>query len=300
MSIEQLNEQFGIADIVKFEAGQGDLPCIQVTSKLAAATIYLHGAHVTQFQPADQEPVLFMNSKSWFEDGKPIRGGVPICYPWFGGHPTDETLPAHGIVRLIQWDVESVTQNGGIVLITLKTQSDEETLELWPFKFELRHIIAVGSNLSMTLQTTNTDDKDLNITQALHTYLAIKDIHNVQVVGLESHPYADKVAGVDTHAPNGPIHFTGEFDSVFCDTQATCMVIDPDMGREISVAKSSSDSTIVWNPWIKKSAYLPDMADDEWPNMVCVETANVGQNVVTIAPGNKHEMTSNIRVTKLK
>lgn len=300
MSIEQLNEQFGITDVVTFANGKGNLPSIQVTSPLASATVYLHGAHVTHWQPTGEEPVLFVNSASWFEDGKPIRGGVPICFPWFGPHLVDESKPSHGFVRLSQWDVESITQDdAGNVIITLMTASNDETYNLWPFEFELRHVITVGKTLSLSLRTTNTDDKELKITEALHTYFSVKDIHNVQVAGLEGRPYLDKVAGKDTHAADGPLHFTGEFDSVFCDTQATCMIIDPGMGREISIAKKGSDTTVVWNPWIKKSADLPDMADDQWQQMVCVETVNAGHNIVTVEPGQTKTMTSIISVAKL-
>lgn len=301
MSIQQLNEQFGIANTVTFAAGKGDLPCIQVTSELATATVYLHGAHVAAWQPAGEEPVLFMNSASWFEDGKPIRGGVPVCFPWFGPNLADETLPAHGFVRLAQWDVQSITQDAsGNVIITLFTQSNEDTLDLWPFAFELRHIITVGKTLTMSLQTVNTDEKEMKITEALHTYFEVSDIHNIQVAGLEGRPYLDKVAGKDTFAPNSPLKFTGEFDSVFCDTQATCMIIDTDKNREISIAKEGSNSTVVWNPWINKSKALPDMADDEWVGMVCVETVNAGKNIVTIKAGDTHTMTSIISVTKIK
>ena len=300
MNIDTLNKQFGIANVVTFTAGNGDLPCITLTSKLANATIYLQGGHITHWQPTGEKPVLFMNSKSFFEDGKPIRGGVPICFPWFGAHPTNEKLPAHGIVRAKQWEVESITQDPvGNVIVTLLTKSDQASYDLWPFKFELRHIITVGSTLNLNLQTQNTDDKEFKITQALHTYLAIKNIHNVQIAGLEGCPYFDKVATANTHAPQSPLHLTGEFDSVFCDTQATCRVIDPDMGRQISVAKTGSDSTIVWNPWISKSAKMQDMADHEWPQMLCIETANAGHNIITLKPGDQHEMTSMISVTKL-
>ncbi|HAI10684.1 MAG TPA: D-hexose-6-phosphate mutarotase [Phycisphaerales bacterium] len=301
MSIEQLNEQFGIDNIVTFTTGKGDLPCIEVKSPLATATVYLHGAHLTHWQPTGEEPVLFMNSASWFEDGKPIRGGVPICFPWFGPHLVDENMPAHGIVRVKAWDVESIAQdNAGNIVITLATESNDETYELWPFEFKTRFVITVGKTLSMSLQTQNTDDKELKITEALHSYFSVSDIHNVQVVGLEGRPYLDKVAGVDTHAPDGPLHFTGEFDSVFCDTQATCMIIDEAKNREISIAKQGSDATVVWNPWINKSKALPDMADNEWPQMLCVETVNAGHNIVTIKPGDTHAMTSIISVTKIK
>ena len=301
MSIEQLNEQFGIKDVVTFTTGKGDLPCIEVTSPLASATIYLHGAHVTHWQPAGAEPVLFMNSASWFENGKPIRGGVPICFPWFGPNLLDETKPAHGFVRLSQWDVQSITQDAtGNIVIILATESNDDTYDMWPFEFEIRHVITIGKTLSMSLQSTNTDEKDMKITQALHTYFCVSDIHHVQVVGLEGRPYLDKVAGQDTHAPDGPLHFTGEFDSVFCDTQATCMIIDEAKNREISIAKEGSNATVVWNPWINKSKDLPDMADNEWLQMLCVETVNAGKNIVTIKPGESHTMTSIISVTKIK
>jgi glucose-6-phosphate 1-epimerase len=301
MSIDQLNTQFGITNVVTFANGKGNLPCIQVTSPLASATVYLHGAHVTHWQPAGEEPVLFMNSASWFEEGKPIRGGVPVCFPWFGPHPMDETKPAHGFVRLNAWDVESITQDdAGNVIITLFTESTDASYDLWPFEFELRYVVTIGKTLSLSLQTNNTDEKEMKITEALHTYFAISDIHNIQVAGLEGRPYLDKVAGKPAQSPEGPIRFTGEYDTVYGDTQATCMIIDEAKNREISIAKEGSDATVVWNPWINKSQALPDMADNEWPQMVCVETVNAGHNLATVKPGKQHAMTSIISVAKIK
>ncbi len=305
-TLAQLKERFalpvakdatpGTPAKVDFQTGQGGLPCIVVNTPLASATIYLHGAHVAAYQPRGASPVLFMSEKSWFEDGKPIRGGVPICFPWFGPKVDNDQAPAHGFVRLKQWTLQAVTEqaDGGIVLL-LTTQDDAATRALWPHAFELAHRITVGRTLTLSLEMHNPGPSDCTFEAALHTYFTVQDIHKVSVLGLEKTQYLSKVEGGTFDQGDKPITFTAETDRVY-DSPADTVIDDPSLGRRISVAKQQSRSTVVWNPWIAKAKAMPDFGDEEWPGMLCVETANVKQHAITLPAGGRHVMTAIISV----
>ena len=275
-----------LPDTVRLERGIGNLPCLTVTSPLATATVYHHGAHVALFQPHGERPVLFMSQQSRSEPGKPIRGGVPVIYPWFGPHPADPTAPAHGTARLTEWSLISATQSpdGTVALL----------FALPPF---LQYRIAIGRQLDLTLEVHNPDPNPLRFEEALHTYFAVSNIHQCSVTGLESAAYDSSVEGV-IQKPQGPdpIRFTGETDRLYLNTRATCVLHDPGWQRRVVVEKSGSDSTVVWNPWITKSKAMPDFGDDEWPGMLCIETVNARKNAVTIAPGQRHAMRATVHV----
>jgi len=246
----------------------------------AEAHIYQHGAHVAHFQPRGQKPVLFMSAKSWFEPDKPIRGGVPICFPWFGPAKT----PAHGLARLRDWKIEQTTANSMLFSLGLPP-------------FEAKFNVVVGSALRMTLEVRNTGTQPEQFEEALHTYLAVGDIRQVTVTGLENTDYLDNLTGLSrkNQGPE-PIHFTGETDRVYLDTRATCVVNDPVLKRRLIIEKKGSDDTVVWNPWVAKAKAMPDFGDDEWPFMLCIETANCKQHAVTLAPGATHTMEAVVRV----
>jgi len=298
--LETLQRQFEIPGIVRIEPGNGGLTRLVITSPQAAAEIYLHGAHVTRFEPAGQRPVLWMSRRSWFEPGKPIRGGVPICFPWFGPKPNDPAAPTHGLVRLRQWTIESVRHDSaaGAVIATLSFRSDASTRAFWPGDFLIRHIVTVGPSLQMRLEVTNTSTQSIRFDEALHTYLAVGDIREVFVEGLGGTTYLDKAGGQSTQRQqiDPQIRFTGETDRVYFDTQATCVVHDPQFRRRIQIEKSGSNATVVWNPWIAKARSMPDFGDDEWPGMVCVETVNALKHAVELQPGQTHAMAARVTV----
>jgi glucose-6-phosphate 1-epimerase len=251
----------------------------------AEAHIYKHGAHVAHFQPRGQKPVLWMSTKSWFEPGKPIRGGVPICFPWFGPKKDDPSAPGHGLARLRDWTVEHLVDHSLVFALALAP-------------WEARFTVAVSAALTMTLEVRNTGTKPEQFEEALHTYLAVGDIRQVSVTGLENTDYLDNTVGLARkNQGNEPIRFTGETDRVYLDTRATCIVNDPVWNRRLIIEKSGSDATVVWNPWIAKAKAMPDFGDDEWPGMLCIETANCKQHAVTLAPGATHKMQAVIRVT---
>ncbi len=295
--LEQLQSRFSIPGCIAFESGEGGLTRAVLNAAGGAARLYLHGAHVAHFQPAGQKPLLFMSAASHFEAGKPIRGGVPICFPWFGPHPSNSSAPAHGFARLKSWSVDSTTKTeGGAVQIVLSLRSQAEDKQWWPHDFHAKYTVTVAEQLRLALEIHNTDSQPMQFAEALHTYFHVGDIRKVSIGGLENTTYIDKVqAGKRVLQPPQAIAFTGETDRVYLDTRGACTAHDPAGGREISVAKENSDTTVIWNPWIAKAKAMADFGDEEWTGMLCIETCNVADYCVTLPSGRSHRMTAIIR-----
>ncbi|MGB8168973.1 MAG: D-hexose-6-phosphate mutarotase [Chthoniobacteraceae bacterium] len=285
-----------IPGIATFHAGPDGLTRLRVASALATAEITLDGAHVTHFQPAGAAPVLFLSRSSHFAPGKPIRGGVPVCFPWFGpraGHPES---PAHGFARVHCWEAESLAaEESGSVTAILRLASDEQTRAHWPHDFIARLRIDVARQLTITLHVENTGPAQFQFEEALHTYFAVSDIREVLITGLEGAAYIDKTDSLKRKQLGSEhLRLAAETDCVFPATTATCIINDPALHRRILVEKSGSQTTVVWNPWIAKAAAMPDFGDDEWPQMLCIETANTGDDAITLAPGSTHSMSATI------
>lgn len=301
-TLEELRKQFNIPGVVEVEAGRGRLPKVAVTTDLATAEFYLHGAHLTQFQPRGEKPVLFMSEESHFETGKPIRGGVPVCFPWFGPRAQPPDSPAHGFARLRSWTLESCKRRAdGAVYVVFALPSDEATMRYWPHPFVMRLSFTVARSLEMMLeiQGSGSGSAGLTFEEALHTYLQVGDVRQVSVEGLENTSYLDKVdSGRAKTQPVEPIRISGETDRVFLNTRSTCVLRDPVLERSIIVEKEGSNSTVVWNPWIDKSRAMADFGDEEWPRMICIETANVGDGAVRLAAGESHRMRAHLRVSR--
>jgi len=278
-----------MTQITKDPFGQ---PHIAVRTPVATGSVHLHGATVTGWTPAKHEPVLWVSSKSIFDGQTPIRGGVPICAPWFGAHATDPDAPAHGLVRVEPWTLD----HSGI--------SEEETLlglGLEMPGLTYTYGVMLGHTLKMVLEITNTGDAERRVEAALHTYLAVSDAREVTVTGLENAAYLDKAggspAGSSAVAATGePIRFTAETDRVYVDTDDDVVLHDPGLNRRITVAKDGGRSTVVWNPWVAKSARMKDFGDDEWTGMCCIESAAVGDDAWTLAPGAAATLTAHVSV----
>ncbi|MEI8235520.1 MAG: D-hexose-6-phosphate mutarotase [Verrucomicrobiota bacterium] len=281
-----------IPGLARLVTGSSGLPRYEITTPLAQAHIYLHGAHVARFVPAGQLPLLWVSTKSCFEPGKPIRGGVPVIFPWFGPRRGDPDAPAHGFARTRSWTLESVVQEpGGAVVVTLRLEPDAATRALWgePHDWVLRHRITIATALTMELEIENRGSAPFRCEEALHTYFHVSDVRQIAVHGLEAAEYYDNADGMGRKRQAGePIRFTAETVRTHVHTPAACAIDDPGLNRRILVEKEHSRSTIVWNPWIAKAQAMPDFGDDEWLRMVCVETGNVADNALEIAPGARH------------
>ncbi|QLQ03380.1 MAG: dihydroxy-acid dehydratase [Thiobacillus sp.] len=288
--------RFAIPGQLSFRVGAGGLTYADIDNHAGRATICLQGAHVVSFRPKSQHaPVVWVSDAAKFAPGKSIRGGAPVCWPWFGAHASAASFPAHGFARTVPWTVTgSRKRNDAKTEITLELLDNEQTRAQWPHATRLSLTVIVGDKLEMHLATTNTGTAPIQIGEALHTYFHISDIGAVKVAGLEGATYHDKVDNFATRKQSGAIGFDGEVDRVYVNTPADCVIVDAGLKRRIRIAKTGSQSTIVWTPWTEKAEKMGDMGKGKsgagWREMVCVESANAMDNVVTVAPGETHTM----------
>jgi glucose-6-phosphate 1-epimerase len=291
--ITALNTQFGIDGQLVFVEDASGLVIAEINNELGSASLCLQGAHLMTWQPKTQAvPVVWLSRDTRPAAGKSIRGGAPVCWPWFGAHATESGFPGHGFARTVPWSViESGTEPCGATRLTLRLQVSDKTRAQWPVACSLDLTVIAGESLRMELRTENTGDADFVIGEALHTYFQIGDIGAVNVTGLEGCEYWDKVGGSTLRRQDGAIGFSGETDRVYINTSAECVIHDDKLKRRIHVAKSGSLSTVVWTPWIEKAGKMGDMGQpDGWREMVCVESANAIENVVRVAAGATHTL----------
>lgn len=282
--------------MVVTQEGSGGLPFIYIVNQAAQAKICLLGATVMEFQPQDADPVLWTSPKSFYAVGTPIRGGIPVCWPWFGAHPTPG-FPAHGFVRTLLWRfIGSQEVSPELTVVELGLEDDESTRRLWPHAFSLRLRVEVGAELSVTLVTTNSGSEEFPFSSALHTYFQISDIEAIQVDGLENVPFLSKVHNFEQFVEAEPVRFTRQTDRVYLNTTSTCVIQDPNWHRQIFVEKEGSQTTVVWNPWSKISAEVADLGPGAYQQYVCVETVLGPQEKKRLPAGETHEMTTRFRL----
>jgi glucose-6-phosphate 1-epimerase len=276
------------------------LPHLMIDSELATAQVFFHGAHIAAWTPEGAaHPVLWLSTRSMFRADKAIRGGVPICFPWFSAHKADPRAPAHGFARLAEWTMIEAAEERGLITLAFELATRPHASPAWPHDARAVFRVAIGGALDMRLQVENIGAGPFTFEEALHTYIAAGDVRQVEITGLEHSDYLDKVEGfARKHQGVQPIRFTGETDRVYLDTTATCRIVDDAWSRTIEVQKSGSRTTVVWNPWAGRAATFSDFGADEWPRMVCVETANVGEAAVRLEPGARHEMSARISLLR--
>jgi D-hexose-6-phosphate mutarotase len=291
--ITTLNTQFGIKGQLVFKEDASGLVIAEINNLQGSASLCLQGAHLMTWKPVSQDvPVIWLSRDAKLAPGKSIRGGAPVCWPWFGAHATESGFPGHGFARTVPWRViESGIESNGATRLSLRLETSEKTLAQWPHESNLVLTVIVGETLRMELVTENTGEHDFVIGEALHTYLQIGDISAASVTGMEGCEYWDKVGGTNLRRQEGIISFTSEVDRVYVSCQAVCVIHDEKLKRRIHIAKSGSASTVVWTPWLEKANKMGDMGQpDGWREMVCVETANAIDNTVKVASGARHTM----------
>lgn len=281
---------------VRLEADPNSMVRLAIDTPLASGHLYLHGAHVTRFQPAGHAPVLFMSGSSQWARHKPIRGGIPLCLPWFGAHPADPAAPMHGIARLTEWTLVSVSANAaGEIIAILSMDSTNDPPYACPQPFKANFTAVFGSALSVSLGIENTGSQPMWVSEALHTYLQVSDVRHVAIHGLAGRAFLDRLDSDTTKVEGGaPITIVAETDRVYLDTTDAVVVTDPGLGRKLTITKCGSSSTVVWNPWIAKAAAMPDFGNDEWPSMLCIEAANALTNTYPLAPGETHVIATTV------
>jgi glucose-6-phosphate 1-epimerase len=295
-TIDGLNDRFAIPGVAKIVAGNGDLAKVQITSPAASADIYLHGAQLTSWRPAGADEAIFLSEQSRWEDGRAIRGGIPVCFPWFRAKADDAKAPAHGFARTRSWQLESLTREQDSVVVTLATENDEDSRKWWPYEFRLVHRITVGAALKLELIVSNNGAIPIRFEEALHTYNRVGEAEKLRIAGLDGVPFLDNRDSNREKQQHGEFAFTAATDNAYIDTQNTVEIIDPTLNRRIRLQKQGSLTTVVWNPWSDGVAALADLGDDEWRQMACVEASNILGNAVTLSPGAQHTMTAILSV----
>ena len=304
MTANELNQNFGLEGALRFEE-HGDLTRIQVTLPSCTATAYLQGAHLTAWQPAGESPVLFLSEHSVFTPGKAIRGGVPICFPWFGPRSDGGPGPSHGFARISPWELAFAalmpdTGDGDRLQLTFVLGPNDLSRSLGYESFRVAYEVMLGKTLSLRLTVANLGSSPLRFEEALHSYFHVADVRKSPMAGLAGAEYLDKRdGGKAKHAPEAPLALTEFSDRVFPANSHAVAIHDEDAGRVIHVEKQNSATTVVWNPWPEGSAPLSDLGPDEWPHFLCVEAANTATDAIMLEPGATHTMGVMIRVERL-
>ncbi len=242
---------------------------------------------------------MFLSEKAYYQTGKAIKGGVPICWPWFGADPQGLGRPAHGFVRNRLWNVVATEMTAdGNIRVTLGLMDTPETRAIWPQSFTLALEIIVGNSLNLELVTRNTGTQIFPVTQAFHTYFKVGDISQTSVLGLEGIDYIDKTDNSVQKQQTGAVMINTEVDRIYLGVQGELVVADAALKRRIRIASRGSKTAVVWNPWVKISAEMGDLQDDDYRHLLCVETTNAATDVVEIAPNSEFRLVANYRVER--
>ncbi len=302
MTVTELNEHFAIPGVLAFRQIPSGLIFADVTSPRARATICLQGAHLMEWQPIGQQPVLFLSRKTDLVPGKPIRGGVPIAFPWFALDRNQNRYqgkpgPQHGFARTQNWTLAFAALAGDDLHLTWTLGPTEISRQLGFDHFRLAFQLVIGSSLTMQLTVANDAPEPLVFEEALHTYYPVADVHEALLTGLEPTSFIDKTDDFKVKPPLlAPLTFTGPTDRVYPITAATCTIHDPSWHRRIVIAKTNSNTTVVFNPWRE----LPDLPADDWHELLAVETVNAGENSITLPTGKTHTMQAHVTIESLK
>ena len=294
-SVEKLNKDFSFANeyhSLIFKAGEGDIPVIEIKNEQACATISLQGAHVLSWVPTGEDEVIWLSEKATFAKGKSVRGGIPVCWPWFGPHENNAAYPAHGFARMVLWQVtktEVLSEDETQITFQLDTrQLDKDNHAMWPWPTIAEYRLTIGETLTMELSTFNNSEQVITIGQALHTYFKVDDVSCSSVLGLEGKDYLDKTDGFNRKTQSGPVTIDAEVDRVYLAT-ADDLVIN-DNKRKIVIKKQGSQSTVVWNPWKEVADKMGDLGEDGYLKMLCVESANALDDTVDIDVAGIHTL----------
>ncbi len=300
MTLTELNQRFAISNHVQFKEIAEGMIIAEVSNQHANSNIAVQGAHIATWQPRGQEPVIWLSPLAKFAQGKSIRGGVPICWPWFGPHASDSKLSGHGYARTVPWEVlETKALSDGATFLRFGLIETEATRAQWPNSSPAQLEVTVGKKLRVELVTQNAGKEAFVLGEALHTYFQISDVAKMTIRGLEGCDYLDKVGEPARRTQQDGIVIESEVDRVYVDTDKDCVIEDKGLKRAIRIAKTGSRSTVVWNPWTEKANKMGDFGDHGYRGMVCVESANAFDNLVTVKPGETHRLTVEYSVEAL-
>jgi len=268
-----------------------ELEYLEFSNDKSHLKLTLQGAHIFDFQVHGKEPLLFLSETARFKKGVPIRGGIPICWPWFGPHETNKNLPNHGFARIMPWThTKTECINSGRTEISLALNSSTETLKLWPYAFELSLEIVMSDVLEVSLITHNVGTTTFELTQALHTYLKIDDVLHTSVNGLDATKYYNKVNDTYNNTQEGELHFSEEVDRVYCEVKKPLLI----KGEKDSfcVETKGSSTVVIWNPGKELVQKMPDLSS--YKQMLCIESSNTLADKVLLQAGQRHKLSSTL------
>jgi glucose-6-phosphate 1-epimerase len=299
-SQQQLNQQFAIDDQLHFELNEAGIVIATITNQFATVTLSTYGAHVLSYLPkGESEDVFFVSEQAVYGQGKAIRGGVPVCWPWFAEDMAESGKKPHGFARNQPWNVIATKANqDGTTEISLALSHTEASLAIWPYEFSLVLEVIVGESLQMTLTTENLSQQPFTITQALHTYLNVSDIHDIEIVGLDNMQYLDKLTDFSEQSQQGDISVEGEIDRVYLEPPAIVTLSDTPFGRDIVMTSTGNKTLVVWNPGPETVRQLSDIDAAAYKDFICIETANAVVDKVLIESGQQHHLTAIFQVKK--
>ncbi len=295
-----MNRDFAIQDQLSIIEGEGGFPFIKIDNGTATALISIYAGQVLAYRPLSEcEDLLFLSGKAYYKEGKAIKGGIPVCWPWFGPDPEEKGRPGHGFVRNRPWALSGTEATPeGETKVVLELTDNEETREIWPNAFQLLLEISVGTNLTVKLITRNTGDRSYSITQALHTYFKVGDIDRVKVLGLENLQYLDKADKGLEKTQQDEVRISEEVDRIYTGVQGNLTIDDTDLGRQILISSIGSRTAVVWNPWAKIAADMADLGDDDYKQLICVETANTADEIVEIPSGGESRLVAQYTIIR--
>lgn len=300
--VAALNGQFALAGQLDFAANDNGMVLARITNAHARAVIALQGAHVMTFQPqGEPHPVIWMSPVANLVRGKSLRGGVPVCWPWFGAHASESSFPAHGFARTVLWQVKATEALAdGRTRITLALPPSSIPSAQWSPACQAQLVVTVGRELEIELMTHNGGMQPIEIGEALHTYFAVSNAEQIRIAGLDGASYLDKADDWQRKVQEGEVQIAGEVDRLYINTESMCDIVDAAWQRRIRIKKRNSRSTVVWNPGPEKAAKMGDFGSETgYLDMVCVESANAGENRVQVLPGASHTLTVSYSVQPL-
>lgn len=295
INTEQLNQEFSFEEgnrCLRFNVGEGDIPVVDIQNEQASATISLQGAHLLCWAPTDQDDLIWLSGDAVFSPGKSVRGGIPVCWPWFGAHASNTSYPAHGFARTVEWQVvrtEDLSSSETRITFQLDTAKLSRAIQkMWPQSTLLEYRLTIGKALTLELKTSNNSDQVMIIGQALHTYFNVSDVTSTTVYGLDGKDYLDKPDSFKRKTQVDAITIDNEVDRVYLQTSDD-IIID-NQKRKILINKQGSHTTVVWNPWKDVAAKMGDLGEKGYLEMLCLESANAADDTVSIDPGGHHQL----------
>jgi len=303
MEVARLNTRFGIPGILHFSEGRGGLAMIEIENHHATATISPYAGQVLAYRPRTApDELLFISERAYYAPGKAIKGGIPICWPWFGADPENKGRSGHGFVRAWSWTVLGCEQRAdGATVVNLGLADDAATRAIWPHSFNLLLEVVIGATLSVTLITRNTSDTPMQITQGLHTYFKVGDATQTQVLGLDGIQYLDKAAGAGDALikQSGAVTVGSEVNRIYERVPSRLQIEDPVLHRRIVIDAVHSQTCVVWNPWVETAEAMDDLDDLDYLRFICVETVNTASEVIDIPAQGEARIGAEYRIEAL-